>query len=163
VRAYAANTLLQEMRSAGRGSDLAGRLDDCLSTKLVGMLRFRRDHFAAAMHGARHAGPFLAHSVKQQRHADAIARRIVQLGSEPTFSPAVLPTRSLVPFEDANGLAEMAQQGHDALRATMSALAALARLVGSDAATRKLLLDIVADDQASAAELAALASALKRR
>lgn len=147
------------------GSDVTDRLDDALATKLVGMLRFRRDHFAAAAHDPKRAAAFLAHSVRQQRHADAIARRMVELGAEPTFSPAAFPARSHVPFiEDANGLAEMAQEGHDALRATMSALVALARRVGAaDAMTRKLLLDVVAEDQASAEDLAALALALKRR
>jgi hypothetical protein len=56
----------------------------------------------------------------------------------------------------------MAQDGHDAMRMSMAALVSLARFVGpADADTRKMLLDIVAEDQSRARDLAALASQLK--
>ena len=55
----------------------------------------------------------------------------------------------------------MAQEGHDATRMAMSALVALARHVGtSDGPTRKMLLDMVAEDQARAKDLAVLSMSL---
>jgi len=164
VRAYPATAMLQEMRSLRAGSDITDRLDNALATKLVGVLRFRRHHFMAAPCEPRRASTaFLAHSTTEQAHADAIARRMVELGAEPTFSPAAFVTRSHSPFfEPGTGLAEMAQDGHDAMRMSMSALVSLARFVGaSDATTRKMLLDIVAEDQVRARDLAALAAGLK--
>jgi hypothetical protein len=48
------------------------------------------------------------------------------------------------------------------MRMSMSAFVSLARFVGpADADTRKMLLDIVAEDQSRARDLAALASQLK--
>ena len=164
MRAYAAAALLQEMRSLRPGSDVTDRLDDALATKLVGVLRFRRHHFMAALCKPGHAAvAFLANSATEQGHADAIARRMVELGAEPTFSPEDLISRSHTPFfETGTGLAAMAQDGHDTMRTSMSALVALARFVGpADEATRKMLLDIVAEDQSRARDLAALATQLK--
>ena len=164
MRAYPATAVLHEMRSLRPGSDVTDRLDNALATKLVGVLRFRRHHFMAAMSKAsKAANAFLEHSAIEQAHADAIARRMVELGAEPTFSPDAFLMRSHAPFlEPGSGLAEMAQEGSDAMRMSMSALVALARFIGaSDAATRKMLLDIVAEDQVRARELAALAAGLK--
>lgn len=164
MRAYPAAALLQEMRQLRPGSHVTDRLDDALATKLVGVLRFRRHHFMAANCEPRHAAAaFLAQSAMEQVHADAIARRMVELGAEPTFSPLAFLGRSHSPFfEHGSGIAEMAQDGHDAMRMSMSALVSLARFVGpADADTRKMLLDIVAEDQSRARDLAALASQLK--
>jgi bacterioferritin len=164
MRAYAATAVLQEMRSLRPGSDVTDRLDNALATKLVGVLRFRRHHFVAAMcKPAKAALAFIGHSVTEQAHADRIARRMVELGAEPTFSPDAFLMRSHAPFlEPGTGLAEMAREGADAMRMSMSALVALARFVGAaDVTTRKMLLDIVAEDQVRARDLAALASSLK--
>lgn len=164
MRAYPAAAMLQEMRSLRPGSELTDRLDDALATKLVGALRFRRHHFMAAGREPKQAAhAFLANSAMEQAHADAIARRMVELGAEPTFSPAAFLMRSHAPyFERGSELAEMAQEGYDATRMTMSALVSLARFVGpSDGTTRKMLLDIVAEDQARAKDLAALVTSAK--
>jgi bacterioferritin len=163
MRAYPATAILEEMRSLRQGSDVTDRLDNALATKLVGVLRFRRHHFmAAGREPLRVAAAFLANSATEQAHADAIARRMVELGAEPTFSPAAFLMRSHAPFmESGNGLREMAQEGHEATRMAMSALVALARHVGAaDASTRKMLLDIVAEDQARAKDLSGLAVTL---
>ena len=162
MRAYPATAMLREMRSLRRGSDVTDRLDNALATKLLGVLRFRRHHFMAGR-ATRHAAVFLANSVTEQAQADAIARRMVELGAEPTFSPAAFLRRSHAPFlEDGNGLGEMAREAHDATRLGMSALVALARFVGAaDPTTRKMLLDIVAEDQARAKDLALLAAGSK--
>jgi bacterioferritin len=164
MRAYPATAVLQEMRSLRPGSDITDRLDSALATKLVGVLRFRRHHFMAAMcEPANAADVFLGHSVREQAHADRIARRMVALGAEPTFSPEAFLMRSHAPFlEPGSGLAEMAREGSDAMRMSMAALVALARFVGpSDPTTRKMLVDIVAEDQVRARELAELAAQLQ--
>ena len=163
MRAYPAVAVLEAMRSLRPGSDITDRLDNALATKLVGVLRFRRHHFVAAERTPKRASiTFLANSTVEQSHADTIARRMVQLGAEPTFSPANLLAHSHAPFmETDSGLAHMAREGHDATRMAMAALIALARHIGAaDATTRKMLLDIVAEDQVRAKDLAALALAL---
>ena len=164
MRAYPATSILEQMRSLRGGSDVTDSLDNALATKLVGVLRFRRHHFMAAGREPRRAAVvFLTHSAIEQTHADAVARRMVELGAQPTFSPATFLTRSHAPFMEAgDGLGEMAQDGYDATRMAMSVLAALARHVGaSDIATRKMLLDMVVEDQARAKDLAMLALTLR--
>lgn len=164
MRAYPAATILKEMRSLRPGSEVTDRLDNALATKLVGVLRFRRHHFMSAMCEPRHAADtFLGHSAIEQAHADAIARRMVELGAEPTFAPGAFMLRSHAPFfEPGTGLADMAREGHEAMRMSMSALVALARFVGAaDPTTRKMLVDIVSEDQARAKDLLALAGSLE--
>ena len=164
MRAYPAAAVLEEMRSLRPGSEVTDRLDDALATKLVGVLRFRHHHFTAAEREPRHAAAaFLAHSAIEQAQADAIARRMVELGAAPTFSPSAFLMRSHAPFhEDGDGLAEMAQEGFEATRMGMPALVSLARFVGPrDDVTRQMLLGIVREDQARAKDLATLAAGLK--
>ena len=166
MRAYPVTTLLKELPSQRPATELLGRLDEALATKLVGMLRCRRHHFMARRNGSLHAvDMFLAHSNLEQAHADAIAGRIVELHAEPGFSPIALLNRSHVAFfEPGSGLAEMAQEDLDATRTTAGILTALVRFVGTgDGATRHLLLAILEADRARANELAALLSSLKRR
>ena len=82
MRAYPATAVLQEMRSLRPGSDVTDRLDSALATKLVGVLRFRRHHFMAAKcRPSKAAQAFLVNSSTEQAHADAIARRMVELGA----------------------------------------------------------------------------------
>lgn len=163
MKAYAAGAVLQEMRALRPGSVVTDALDNALATKLMGVLRFRRHHFAANAASARAGASFLSNSNVEQSHADAIAARMVALGAEPTFWPDTFAKRSHAPFMEAgNGLADMAQEGVDATRMTMAVLIALARSIGkADMPTRQLLLDIAATDQARAKDLAQLAAEFK--
>ena len=151
------------MRALQPGNMVTDALDNALATKLMGMLRFRRHHFAASARSASAAQSFLAHSNIEQSQADAIAARIVQLGAEPDFWADTLVKRSHAPFmESTSALADMAQEGVDAIRMAMSALIMLARSVGSaDGLTRQLLIDIATADQSRARDLSQLAAELK--
>src|SRR5580658_7659755 len=63
-------------------------LNESLATELVCVLRYRRHYFMATDSVAEAMKPeFLKHSQEEQRHADQLAQRIVQLGGEPNFKP----------------------------------------------------------------------------
>ena len=61
-------------------------LNDSLATEIVCMLRYKRHYFmATGVHAESVATEFLEHAAQEQEHADAIAKRIVQLGGEPDY------------------------------------------------------------------------------
>jgi len=71
------------------------RLYEALATELVCVLRYHRHYFMAnGIQSKGIAEEFLVHSNEEQGHADQLARRIVQLGGEPDFSPDNLSSRS---------------------------------------------------------------------
>ena len=53
------------------------------------------------------AEEFLGYANEESAHADRLARRIVELGSEPDFSPDSLTERSYVAYDDSSGLEAM--------------------------------------------------------
>src|ERR1051326_7808019 len=63
-------------------------LNEALATEIVSVLRYKRHHFMASGLSAHSAAQeFLQHANQEQTHADQIARRIVQIGGAPNFSP----------------------------------------------------------------------------
>src|SRR5678810_956974 len=70
-------------------------LNEALATEIVCVLRYKRHYFmASGLNAQSVAQEFLQHANEEQAHADLIARRIVQIGGEPNFSPEGLLTRS---------------------------------------------------------------------
>ena len=164
MRAYSVTALLPQTSTRHDEVELEALLDDLLSTKLVGMLRGRRHHFMARRNSALHATDmFLAHSNAEQRQADAIAWRMVELNAAPGFAPAALVRRSHAAFFDTGArVADMAREDLDALRVTDHAVTGLLRYVeAGDAATRKLLNAILLEDRARARTLSNLVASLE--
>jgi bacterioferritin len=83
-------------------------LNEALATEIVCVLRYKRHYFMAK---GIHAGPvkaeFLEHAAEEQRHADRIAERIVQLGGAPNFSPEGLLSRSHSEYVEGTALLDM--------------------------------------------------------
>jgi len=68
--------------------DTIKTLNDSLATELVCVLRYKRHHFIAdSLAMPKIAEEFLGHANKDAAHADRLARRIVELGGKPDFSP----------------------------------------------------------------------------
>jgi bacterioferritin len=158
MRAYQTASLPERRSRPRAGSELTAQLDEALAAKLVELLRTRRHHFLARSGGSSHAvDVFLAHSIAAQGHADALAARIIELGAQPGFSPALLARSPGGWFAPVWELRDMAHEDLEATRATGAVLKALLIFVGAtDPITRRLLLAILADDKARAKVLAAL-------
>ena len=130
-------------------------LNDALATELVCVLRYKRHHFmASGLSSPRIADEFMVHANEESAHADRIAQRIVQLGGEPDFSPATLLQRSHADYDESNDLKTMVRVNLIAERiAVESYRQMISLLADKDPTTRRMLEDILADEEEHADEL----------
>ena len=135
--------------------DIIQLLNDSLATELVCVLRYKRHHFTAeGLSSPKIAEEFLVHATEEAGHADRLARRIVQLGGEPDFAPDSLSGRSHAAYNDSTDLKSMIKANLIAERVAIEAYSQLITLIGDkDSTTRRLLEDILADEQQHADEL----------
>ena len=131
-------------------------LNDSLATELVCVLRYKRHHFmATGLASPKIAEEFMVHANEESAHADRIAKRIVQLGGEPDFSPSTLLARSHADYDESNDLKTMVRVNLIAERVAVEAYHQMIALIGEkDTTTRRMLEDILADEEEHADELA---------
>ncbi|MBC7940479.1 MAG: ferritin-like domain-containing protein, partial [Chitinophagaceae bacterium] len=124
-------------------------------TELVCVLRYRRHHFTAdGVSSPKIAEEFLVHANEELAHADRIAKRIVQLGGEPDFNPERLLARSHAGYDESGTLNEMILSNLVAERVAVETYRQMIDLIGDkDPTTRRLLEDILADEEEHADEL----------
>jgi len=136
-------------------ADVIKLLNDSLATELVCVLRYKRHHFTAhGMSSPKIAEEFLVHANEESAHADRLARRIVQLGGKPDFSPDSLLDRSHAAYDDSSDLKAMIKANLIAERVAIESYSQFIALVGDkDPTTRRLLEDILGDEQQHADEL----------
>jgi bacterioferritin len=135
--------------------DIVKLLNDSLATELVCVLRYKRHHFTAkGLASPKIAEEFLVHANEETAHGDRLAQRIVQLGGEPDFSPDSLTQRSHAAYDDASDLKAMIKANLVAELVAIESYSQFIRLIGDkDPTTRRLLEDILADEQEHAEEL----------
>jgi len=135
--------------------DIIQLLNDSLATELVCVLRYKRHHFTAhGLASPKIAEEFLVHANEEAAHADRLARRIVQLGGQPDFSPDSLSQRSHAGYDDSSDLKSMIRANLIAERVAIESYSQIIALIGDkDSTTRRLLEDILADEQGHADEL----------
>lgn len=130
-------------------------LNDSLATELVCVLRYKRHHFTAqGLASPKIADEFMVHALEESAHADRLAQRIVQLGGEPDFSPASLVGRSHADYDDSSDLKAMIKANLIAERVAIECYSQMIALIADkDSTTRRLLEDILSEEQAHADEL----------
>ncbi|MEO5607322.1 MAG: ferritin-like domain-containing protein [Polaromonas sp.] len=130
-------------------------LNDSLATELVCVLRYKRHHFmASGVSSPKIAEEFMVHANEEAAHADRIAQRIVQLGGEPDFSPSTLLQRSHADYDDSNDLKAMVRANLIAERIAVEAYRQMISLLADkDPTTRRMLEDILAEEEEHADEL----------
>ncbi len=135
--------------------DIIKLLNDSLATELVCVLRYKRHHFTAqGLASPKIADEFMVHATEEAGHADRLAQRIVQLGGEPDFSPDTLSGRSHAEYDDSLDLKAMIRTNLIAERVAIETYSQLITLIGDkDSTTRRLLEDILSDEQEHADEL----------
>jgi bacterioferritin len=121
----------------------------------VCVLRYKRHHFIAdGLAMPKIAEEFLGYANEESAHADRLARRIVELGGEPDFSPDSLTDRSYVAYDDSSDLDAMIKANQTAERVVVRSYGQIIRLIGDkDPITRHLLQDILTNEQVPAEEL----------
>jgi bacterioferritin len=145
----------REVQASPWRDDVVRLLNGALATELVCVLRYRRHHFTAdGLAAPSIAGEFLVHANEELAHADRLARRIVQLGGKPDYSPQTLTDRSHAAYDDSTDLKSMIRANLTAERVAIEAYGQFVALVGDkDPTTRRLLEDILGEEQAHAEEL----------
>lgn len=133
-------------------------LNDALATELVCVLRYKRHHFTAeGVASPAIAEEFMVHANEESGHADRLAERIVQLGGEPDFSPSSLTDRSHAEYDDSADLKSMIRSNLVAERVAVESYRQMIHLIGDkDPTTRRLLEDILRDEEEHADELSDL-------
>ncbi|HSC00509.1 MAG TPA: ferritin-like domain-containing protein [Burkholderiaceae bacterium] len=136
--------------------DIVKLLNDSLATELVCVLRYKRHHFTACgLASPKIAEEFLVHANEEAAHADRLAQRIVQLGGEPDFSPDSLSRRSHAAYDESHDLKAMIKANLVAERVAIESYSQMIALIGDkDSTTRRLVEDILSDEQEHADELA---------
>lgn len=136
--------------------DIVKLLNDSLATELVCVLRYKRHHFTAhGLASPKIAEEFLVHANEEAAHGDRLAKRIVQLGGEPDFSPDSLSRRSHADYDESTDLKAMIRANLVAERVAIETYHQLIVMIGDkDPTTRRLLEDILRDEEEHADELA---------
>lgn len=135
--------------------DIVKLLNDALATELTCVLRYRRHHFmASGLESPSIADEFMVHANAELSHADRLAERIVQLGGEPDFNPDGLLQRSHADYDAVNDLKGMIRANLIAERVAVESYRQMIHLIADkDSTTRRLLEDILADEEEHADEL----------
>lgn len=150
----------------GYGADRAavlGMLNGALATELVCVLRYKRHHFMAdGIHASAVAKEFLQHANEESAHADKLAKRIVQLGGAPNFSPIGLADRSHAEYVEGTTLEEMIKENLVAERIAIDSYREMIQVIGdTDPTTRRMLTEILETEEEHADELASLHHGMK--
>ena len=150
---------------AGDRTAVLAMLNEALATELICVLRYRRHYFMAdGIHASAVAAEFLEHSNEELGHADQIAKRIVQLGGEPNFSPVGLPDRSHAEYVEGSSLEEMIKENLVAERIAIDSYREMIAFIGdTDPTTRRVLTQILEVEEEHADELASLHHGMKSK
>jgi bacterioferritin len=137
---------------------VTGLLNEALATEVISILRYKRHYFMTTGIHARHVkAKFLQHVAEEQAHADQLAERILQLGSEPDLSLERLLNRSQAEYVAGDSLVELLTADLLAERRAIDSYRGLIACVGvDDPTTRQILEQILAQEEKHAEALASL-------
>jgi bacterioferritin len=134
---------------------IAGLLNTALATEIVCVLRYKRHYYVT--HGIRAkfvAEEFLEHANEEQKHADQLAERIVQLGEDPDLNPATLLSRAHSEYDEATSLRPMLEADLLAERIAIESYREMITFIGTkDPTSRRLLESILAQEEEHAEDL----------
>jgi len=139
------------------------QLNAALATELVCVLRYKRHFFMAkGINSDPVKAEFLAHAGEEMAHADRIAKRIVELGGEPDFSPDGLGERSHAEYVAGDTLHAMIKEDLVAERIAIESYREMIVYLGEhDPTTRCVLEEILASEEEHAEDLASLLQGMK--
>ncbi len=133
-------------------------LNEALATEIVCVLRYKRHYFmASGIHAAPVAAEFLEHANVEMQHADSLAKRIVELGGEPNFSPEGLASRSHAEYVEGSSLKDMIKEDLVAERIAIESYREMISYLGdTDPTTQRMLKEILATEEEHAEDLSSL-------
>ena len=117
---------------------------------------------ADGIHATAVAAEFLEHANEESGHADRIAKRIVQLGGAPNFSPVGIAERSHAEYVEGTTLESMIKENLVAERIAIDSYREMIAHIGdTDPTTRRMLAEILEVEEEHADELASLHHGMK--
>jgi bacterioferritin len=133
-------------------------LNEALATEIVCYLRYKRHYFAATgIHAEPVATEFLEHAGEEQAHADLLAKRIVELGGLPNFSPEGMLERSHAEYIEGHSLNDMIRENLVAERIAIDSYREMVTYIGTDdPTTRRVIEEILAKEEEHAEDLSNL-------
>lgn len=133
-------------------------LNEALATELVCVLRYKRHFFMAkGIHSDPVKAEFLAHANEEMTHADRLAKRIVELGGEPNFSPDGLSERSHAEYVKGGTLKSMIKENLIAERIAIESYREMVvYLADNDPTTQRMLKELLTVEEEHADDLASL-------
>ena len=133
-------------------------LNEALATELVCVLRYKRHYFMAkGIHSDPVKAEFLAHAGEEMVHADRLAKRLVELGGEPNFSPDGLSARSHAEYVEGDTLNAMIKEDLIAERIAIESYREMIAYLGEhDPTTQRMLKEILTAEEEHADDLASL-------
>jgi bacterioferritin len=138
-------------------------LNASLATEIVCVLRYKRHWMMAkGINSESVAQEFEQHAAEEQQHADRLGMRITQLGGEPDLNPEGLLSRSHSQYVEGKSLTDMIKEDLVAERIAIDSYGEIIRYIGEkDSTTRRLLEDILANEEEHADDLSNLLVSLQ--
>lgn len=135
-------------------------LNEALATEILCVLRYRHHEIIAkSIDFPQVAAEFKEHAEQEEQHMLMVATRINQLGGNPDFNPETITKRSATEYGKGTSLEEMIEEDLIAERIAISVYRKLIDWFGdSDPTTRRMLEEILEDEENHADELASLLS-----
>lgn len=135
-------------------------LNSALATEIMCVLRYRHHQIIAkSIDFPQVAAEFKEHAEDEERHMLMVAERINQLGGNPDFNPATINARTATEYGKGTSLQEMIQEDLVAERIAISVYRKMIDWFGTgDSTTRRMLEEILKDEEDHADELADLLS-----
>ena len=133
-------------------------LNQALATEIVCVLRYKNHYFMAdGLESRSVAEEFKEHAIEEQRHADLIAERIVELGGNPDLNPGNLLTQSHSEYQEGANLIQMIEEDLIAERIAIESYREIIRYFGqNDPTSRRLMEEILAKEEEHADDLVTL-------
>jgi bacterioferritin len=133
-------------------------LNDALATEIVCVLRYKFHYLMAkGIHSESVKQEFLEHANEEERHADLISERIVQLGGKPELAPAGLSGRAHSEYKEGDTLIEMIREDLVAERIAIDSYREIINFFGhGDPTSRRIMEEILAKEEEHADDLSTL-------
>lgn len=139
-------------------------LNDALATEILCVLRYRHHQIIAkGIDYIQVAQEFKEHAESEEKHMLMIAERINQLGGNPDFNPKTIMERTVTEYGTGTSLKDMIKEDLIAERIVITVYRQMIEWFENDPTTRRMLEDILKDEEDHANELADLLHSDKRQ
>ncbi|MBC7459035.1 MAG: ferritin-like domain-containing protein [Bdellovibrionaceae bacterium] len=139
-------------------------LNEALASEILCVLRYRHHQIVAkGINFPQVAAEFKEHAMNEEEHMMMLAERIDQLGGDPDMNPISISQRSATEYGSAADLVSMIREDLIAERIAIEVYRKMIDWFSADPTTRRMLEQILADEEEHATDLADLLVAVDTR